>query len=880
MKLSGFGAAIRAAALLLWLDGTAIGVQAQEATPGSPVVEEQAGEAQGLPTVVVHGDRQSLDSALDLKRARIGIVDSVLEDDIARLPDFNVAEALQRVPGIQIQRDLGEGTSPAIRGLTQMETLIDGREIFTAGTGRNLNFEDIPAELVAGIDVYKTSSAEQLEGGIGGSIDLRTHRPFDFSGPTAIGTARLMHAGLAQQTKPQASFLGADRWAVPGAGEVGVMLDVSYQARAFREDQKSEGNPLYTADVVPGQTILVPNGTSETTSMGTRTREAGDLMVQWRPSPSLEIRLQQELAQLRTLQDSYQINVTVPSAFTFVPGTPVLFPGTNDLESITWTDAPLSVLSFARDTLDRTRATAAGATWQAGEAKVDADLSYTKSYQSLYFCGPFLAGTAGTFSQNLSTALPATAIGGTDLLDPADLSYTGIAYRTWAYEGDETAARVDAKIPLNGPYFLQSVDSGLRLARRTASNAPGIVFGDTTLSPPISGASKPGFLVPDPVSPFPGVGPSSIAPFLVGNLAWARNAAWVRSAFGIDTPLPTSASPLSLWDIGEQTQAVYGLARLQDADAGLDGEAGLRLARTDERVSGSESVPATGSIAPLDIDTAYWDWLPSASARWRPLAGLALRAAASRTLTRPDFNELSPSLTLVPNPINPSLNQGAAGNPNLKPIRSDNLDLAIERDFDRESAISLTGFVKHVTGFLLTVASPEVHDGALYEVTRPENSTPATIKGFELAYQQFFGSLAAWLEGLGVQANYTYVDSESPNVLLGAPAPLQDLSRNSLNLIGMYERGPVSVRVAYNWRDDYLSSVINVVNVGALPVYMRPYGWVDASVRYRLTERITVTLDALNLTRTLRRSYYGVETRPQSAWLDDPQAALSLTVRL
>jgi outer membrane receptor protein involved in Fe transport len=134
-----------------------------------------------LEQVVVVGDRASLAAAAQRKRDAIGIVDSVVGDDIARLPDLNVTDALQRITGIQIQRDLGEGASPSIRGLTQMETLLNGREVFTAGTGRNLNFEDMPAEMISGIDVYKSSSAAQLEGGVGGTIDLRTHRPSENS---------------------------------------------------------------------------------------------------------------------------------------------------------------------------------------------------------------------------------------------------------------------------------------------------------------------------------------------------------------------------------------------------------------------------------------------------------------------------------------------------------------------------------------------------------------------------------------------------------------------------------------------------------------------------------------------------------------------------
>ena len=129
--------------------------------------------AQEAPTVLVAGKRASLISAQDIKRERIGIVDAVVAEDITRMPDVSVTDALQRITGVQILRDRGEGAGVAIRGLTQMETTLKGREVFTAGTGRNLDFADIPAELLAGIDVYKTSSADLPERGVGGTIDWK-----------------------------------------------------------------------------------------------------------------------------------------------------------------------------------------------------------------------------------------------------------------------------------------------------------------------------------------------------------------------------------------------------------------------------------------------------------------------------------------------------------------------------------------------------------------------------------------------------------------------------------------------------------------------------------------------------------------------------------
>jgi len=829
-----------------------------------------------LEQVVVVGDRASLAAAAQRKRDTIGIVDSVVGDDIARLPDLNVTDALQRITGIQIQRDLGEGASPSIRGLTQMETLLNGREVFTAGTGRNLNFEDMPAEMISGIDVYKSSSAAQLEGGVGGTIDLHTHRPFDFAEHEIVGSARLVHGDLAGKNEPQFSLLASHRLRTVSAGEVGALVNVSYQERAFREDQKSSGNPLARTDIVPGRTVIARNGTSETTSVGVRKRTAGYLGLQWRPSPAGEIYAEGSYARLLTNQDSYQINVQASP--TFVPGSATIFSGTDDLKSITWTNAGLSVLSFARDTVDRTTQAAVGGAWHSGALTLTSDLSRTQSDQSLFFSGPFLAGAAATFTQDLSTKLPETSIGGTDLLNPANLKYTGIAYRTLPFDGDLTTARVDADYGVLGDFF-QTLSAGVRFANRGATNAPGLIFADAPVEG-LTGADRPAFLTPNPYRLFPGEGSGSIGNYLVGNLSSARDAAALRAAFGITAPIPTSANPLSVWRIAEKTRAAYVMAEFAAPNLPIDGNVGLRLVNTRESVSGSQSAPASGEIRPIVVESSHVNWLPSVNLRYRPGHDLHFRVAASKTVTRPDFNQLSPSLTLIPNSINPSLNQGSAGNPDLKPVRADNLDASVEKYFGRSTAITVTAFRKHVDGFVTSVSNSEVHDGATYEVTRPQNESGADIRGVELAYQQFYDFLPGKWAGLGLQANYTYVDSESPSSVLGMAAPLPNLSENSINLIGMYERGGLSVRVAYNWRDKFLSGVTNIVGLGALPIYTRAYGWLDASLRFRFTDKLSLAIEGINLLGTMRRSYYGVTTRPQSVWLDDTQLAVTLMIRI
>jgi hypothetical protein len=384
----------------------------------------------------------------------------------------------------------------------------------------------------------------------------------------------------------------------------------------------------------------------------------------------------------------------------------VLFPGTNDLQSITWSDASVDVLSFARDTVDRNRQLALGGIWDGEHFSLSGDLSYSYSYHDLYFSGLTLNTSAAGFSHDLGGSIPATAVSGIDLMDASNYTYTGVLYRTWPFEGDLYAARLDLDYEVGGG-LIDSLEAGVRVARRTATDKPGLIFGDVSVGG-ILANTMPGYITANPYSDF-FPGSNSIGSYLAGDISSARDPDALRNAFGISAPLPTS-NPLATWEVKELTQAAYLKANLLLSDPALDGNLGLRVARTEENLSGYQSVP--------------------------------------------------------------------------------------------------------------------------------------------------------------------------PSDLLGEDIPLQNLSKNSYNIVGMYEKGPVSVRIAYNWRSRYLSSIANVVGVGALPVYTEDYGWLDASLRYRFNSQVSLSIDGTNLQRTERTSYYDSDTRPQSAWLNDRQISVTLSVKL
>jgi iron complex outermembrane recepter protein len=326
-------------------------------------------------TVVIIGTRASLESAADRKRSSADIVDGIVAEEINRLPDLSLADAVQRITGVQIARDRGEASVASVRGLVQVETTLNGREVFTAGFGRAFDYADLPSDMLAGIDVYKTSSASRVEGGLGGTVDLRTRHPFDFRDPTIAVTARYLHGNLVDKGAGQFSVLYGDRFSA-GAGEAAVLVNLVLQDRAWREDQKSTGNPMLCSaratsgcrlDLVPGEDTVVPSSTTESTSLGRRHRHGASVMLGWRPQPGLDLYAEGHYAELRTTQNTLQFNAgpNFGAGSSFDPTSVALFPGTQDVQRITWTNVPVSILNFARDTIDRTHEVAAGGSWTA-----------------------------------------------------------------------------------------------------------------------------------------------------------------------------------------------------------------------------------------------------------------------------------------------------------------------------------------------------------------------------------------------------------------------------------------------------------------------------------------------------------------------------------
>jgi len=289
-------------------------------------------EAQDIQEVVVTGIRSSLESAQELKKNAEVFVDSVTSEDIGALPDRSVTEALQRIPGVSISRFAGandpdhfsiEGTGVVVRGLNQVRSELNGRDTFSANSGRFLSFADVPPELLYAVDVFKNQSADMIEGGLAGTVNLRTRTPFDQAGQLIGGSLEANYGDFSEEVAPTGSFLYSNRWET-GAGDIGFLGNIVYSELKSRSDGIQASSFQQNFNIVPGLGVYFPEGAAFRTQDYNRERTGGALAFQWQsPDDSMLATLQYMRSDATTSWGEHAMEIAtdnVNGAF-FVPGT-------------------------------------------------------------------------------------------------------------------------------------------------------------------------------------------------------------------------------------------------------------------------------------------------------------------------------------------------------------------------------------------------------------------------------------------------------------------------------------------------------------------------------------------------------------------------------
>jgi iron complex outermembrane receptor protein len=866
----------------------------------------QSGAADGA-DIVVTGVRASLQSAQNIKRNSDQIVDSIVAEDIGKLPDRNVAEALQRISGIQITRLYGEGSAVQIRGLGQVRTELNGRDIFTASNaGNTFSLEDIPSELLAGIDVYKNPSSDLIEDQLSGTINFRTRKPFDFDGFKISGSVSNTYSDLVGVSEPAASLLVSDRWNT-GIGEIGLLVSTSYQKSQFRQDTIST-EPFYTLDPNDpnaakgaasaaalatlgrtGQTTTIPQGTGIGEVYGDRRRFGIDAALQWRPSDTLEFTAEVFRNDYKFRFDDFSFFAEPGGAgviVTPVAGAPFSFASNGDFQSGTFNGIQLAANTSLETRHSITTDYSLNGKWKpTPNLTITADGQYVKSTTTNLRSIVGLNGVGNaTLTQDISGNVPAFDITSPyGLTSPAN--YSGAFYlddRNNA-EGSDKTGRIDAEYRFDNS-ILSSIKAGFRYADRYNR------YSDTGYR--YSGLSSvPTDLDVVDLGDFFRGDADLFGNALFFSRSTTLNYAKTLSELGVTTQAPYLASGTNTEARKTYTGYAAAFFKASDLPLPIDGNIGVRVVKTEEGVTGFyqqydlitspagvESTSQNPTVNGVDYNHSYTSVLPSLNLRVHLDDKLQLRFAASKNISRPNFDQVNPALS-ISEPGAATINQQhdtTGGNPYLKPMTSKNLDASLEWYFSHTGSLTGAVFYKDISNYIqtgITARNVTFTDGvtATYQVTSYNNVADAKVKGAEVAYQQFFDFLPGPLSGLGFQGNFTFVDSSAPSPATQGPVTqvsLEGLSKYNYNLVGIYEKGKVSARVAYNWRSQFLVTTSGNGS-GNLPVFERSFGQMDASISLNVTPHFSLTVNGVNLLNTMTSTYYGIDDRPRDAIVND-----------
>jgi iron complex outermembrane recepter protein len=985
--------AIAAAQIALLASGAALAQSANGEQVGAQGAQNAPAAQAGGNVVVVTGQRAALNSAQKLKQNSDEIVDSIVAEDIGKLPDRSVTEVLQRVVGVTIDRTMAkgdpehysvEGSGVNIRGLTYVRSELNGRDSFSANGGRSLNFEDVPPELMAGVDIYKNPSAEQIEGGIGGLVNLRTAMPFDFKGRKVAVSLQNTYSELKKgKWSPSGSVMFSDRWKT-GFGEVGALVDLAYSESATRTDA-FQVEPYYPrADVEPGRTVWVPKGSQWRTLNFDRKREGYYGALQWKKDATLNSSLTYFKSKYKMEWDEQAIfSSASPYNIQVRPG--ATYDAKGALLTGTLYDTVDKGIDFGADTraanrISDTTDVSWHVSWRPNSAwTFDSDVQRIKAKSHSFDSTVATAIKMQQENIDLRGSVPALNFSDADrayLANPNNYYWAFTQEHLDRSEADEWALKLDAKYAFDHP-VLRDVRFGVRFTDRdavTQNTNPsynwaaitqpwqgelGVPGPNGTTVPQLAYLSDPRFSnqtqlhqftnffnngtnVPSLVFPNTSLAtgyPGSYATLhsyydvLCRQVAATNGVApncgtWKAATFGSDPAGTNSQS--------EKTGAVYTQLRFgfDDLKFPVDGNIGLRYVKTDMTArgftvftpptttpvpgpGGTVTGPAIPNIAAYsqarDYDNSYHNVLPSLNLRMKAADNLQFRFGAAMGISRPDFTQLqgyttlsqTNDTTLVGNNLivnNVSLTGSSDGNPNLRPIQSRQVDATAEWYFAPAGSLTVAVFNKRLKDIIINQTYSYPLQGANgqtynFNVTAPVNAARGTARGVEIAYQQYFDKLPGWLSGLGLQANYTYVDGKQKlynpvfsaycaggnngasnlnlslngcdtNGVAFGDLPLQGLSKNTYNIALMFDKGPVSARLAWNWRSKNLQGVNvngtrgtdgtdtnpNSPTRGAtglawgLPTYADDYGQLDASFFYNFTENLSLGVEAQNLT--------------------------------
>jgi iron complex outermembrane recepter protein len=889
----------------------------------TPVVAQDSGAAasqdapagSGLEEIVVTGVRQSLERAAEIKRDSVQVVDSIVATDIGKLPDPTVAAALQRVPGIQVQNDRNNELSGVrIRGLTDVLTTVNGREVVTT-TGRGFDLQDVPAEALARIDAFKSQTADQIEGGVAGALDLRLNRPLSFAEPTLVVTARDNYATVAEAHNPQFGVLAAGQTDT-SIGEIGALINATYSRAENIRSVSNLGERRYSGVAplnVPG--LLIPQVLRNMPDVGDIDRVQANAAVEWQATPALQVYADGLFTHFRSTtgfagfnpqpftNNSRISDVTVsdycfdarvsaagnnPTLVNNANGTVSLQPFTVqrvcELQSARFDNVVINQNSSSEDITQRNKMIASGFKYDLDRGKLAFDLAYQTSRSFLQNFNAEVGQRVPTIFVDLdSDDGPAFSIDPSIPLSSANLSLRNSINQNYTEgEGDLLQARFDGEFELDG--ILPKIKAGVRYAKREAqfqevrqtNTVQSIGFGN--IGTPTEATARLISSLPLSSDFLSVIGEAPRlnggAEFLGVNPAYLRSERGrneLRTLFNLPLYRP-EFDPTKTFNAEEPTYAGYveGSYEIPLGSLTLDGVIGTRVVKTERTIEGFERVGST--VSPVRAKNSDVDVLPAATARLLFPNSFQTRLTYSRSMRRPDFSSLNPteSLTLVGNVF--LLNTGTRGNPDLKPQVSDSVDLTAEYYFD-SGYVAATAYYRSIKDRVVTSNTQETIDGLNYLMSSPRNVGSVDLEGVEVSGQYFFDFLPGAFSGIGVQGAFTLADSEIKGDDPLAGNPLVGVSKYNYTTGLLYDKFGLSGRLIWTYRSKYINADntgsvalrpfdADRVNEAYVPVflsYVRPAGRLDFSIGYDVTDSLRLDIGGTNILRNKTAMYWDNE---------------------
>ncbi|WP_129777044.1 TonB-dependent receptor [Peristeroidobacter soli] len=872
-----FSSLIPAASLAL-----AHGAFAQEAAPAAePAAQNTGGSEGGLEEVVVTGLRSSLQQSVEIKRTAIGSVDAIATEDLGKLPDQNVAESLQRINGVTIERNRGDGQFISVRGLGPQFNVVtlNGRTLATENVGREFSFDVLPSELISGANVYKSPQANLNGASIGATVDIRTVRPLEGDGFSAGGQLRTIYNDLADDFGPSASGLLSFH---NDAGDFGVALVASYEKRDLRDDEFTigaghvkRGSVLPTdyfynrtgPNVAPFSNVDMPSNLSPFFVLSERERTGVNLTVQYKPADEVTMSLDGFYSKLDQMDHSTGL------AYDFSGGTLVeqVVEGNKAVYQKIENGFVDQIVTRA-PRLTETKLIGYNIEWTPGDFRLAFDASASEATregkEDNYFSTIRRTGMTMEFDRRNGSPIYDYTFSNPNYPNAAtDVNNIGAHYENDGgsdYKDETKEFRLDGSwdagtgIALYGGIGREERDKTIETISMPFSSQcafcgggvyvpmPSNIFRPTNMN---FFSSHSGNAIRDWVDYDPRALVSALRNYVPTPAQVA--AGWVGYVDPTFDPAQSSV-------VSEDVNLAYFMVEFKGELGSMPYSinAGLRYEGTEFTSSGAaqtlisavpnglgQNIITLSPVVPISFDGKYHDFLPSLNVKLDLTDDLVARFSASKVMTRPTLSDLSPAQTILSNPGNETINRG---NPDLDPFRAKQFEVGLEWYFADLSVLSGAAFYKDIESFVADATTPQLVDQVVFQVTQPANGKGAKVKGLEFGYQQVFDMLPAPFDGFGVQANYTYVESDASytNVVSGASFGLQGLSRNSYNFVGFYEKDRIQARLAYTYRENFLQ-VASGRNGD--PEYFDDYGQLDASFGFKVTDAITVSLEGINL---------------------------------